>query len=304
MPEKGVDVLRDAWAQADADATLVVVGGGPLAAALADAPSTRLLGPLPRAQMPAAYAAAEFAIVPSVPTPRFLEPWGLVCNEAMHQAKPVIATTAVGAVAGGLVRDDETGLVIAPGDAQMLARAIVLLLGDTPLRRRLGESARTAVGAYTYEAMAQAFDRALAVALERPSKGPRHARLLTDREQRLQIVTRVGLEGHHRVGPRDSFEAADLPRHDVRQLIRIAQPQDRDEIPFARHRVRLGDALDPGELAAERGERDAIGVDQDDRVGHGVWLWPGSSTTTRDAVADSTSALNACASVSIGGNVL
>lgn len=172
VPEKGVDVLRDAWAQADADATLVVVGGGPLAAALADAPSTRLLGPLPRAQMPAAYAAAEFAIVPSVPTPRFLEPWGLVCNEAMHQAKPVIATTAVGAVAGGLVRDHETGLVIAPGDAQMLARAIVLLLGDTPLRRRLGESARTAVGAYTYEAMAQAFDRALAVALERPSKGP------------------------------------------------------------------------------------------------------------------------------------
>ncbi|MGO9752007.1 MAG: glycosyltransferase family 4 protein [Solirubrobacteraceae bacterium] len=166
--EKGAEVLLDAWTAAKPAATLVLIGGGPLAALFAGAPSTRLLGPLPRAELPAAYAAAQFAVLPSIPTPRFLEPWGLVCNEAMHQARPMIATTAVGAVAGGLVRHRQTGLVVAPGDPAALAQAIGLLLGDEALRNRLGERARETVGAYTYDAMVQAFDRALAVALGRP----------------------------------------------------------------------------------------------------------------------------------------
>ncbi len=62
-----------------------------------------------------AYAASRFALLPSIPTPRFKEPWGLVCNEAFEQARPMIATTAVGAAAGGLVRQTAaTGLVVAP----------------------------------------------------------------------------------------------------------------------------------------------------------------------------------------------
>ncbi|MGO9899432.1 MAG: glycosyltransferase family 4 protein [Solirubrobacteraceae bacterium] len=169
--EKGVEVLLDAWTAANPAATLVLIGGGPLAGRFAGAPGTRMLGPLPRAELPAAYAAAQFAVLPSIPTPRFLEPWGLVCNEAMHQARPMIATTAVGAVAGGLVRDGETGLVIAPGDPAALARAIDLLLANAALRNRLGQRAHAAVGAYTYDAMVRAFDRALAVALERSPTG-------------------------------------------------------------------------------------------------------------------------------------
>ena len=84
--------------------------------------------------LPVAYSAAELTVVPSIPTPRFREPWGLVCNEAMHQGRPVVATTAVGAAAGGLVRDGETGLVIAPGDTVALAAAISRLLEDEALR--------------------------------------------------------------------------------------------------------------------------------------------------------------------------
>jgi glycosyltransferase involved in cell wall biosynthesis len=73
----------------------------------------------------------------------------------------MIATTAVGAVAGGLVRDGETGLVIAPGDPSALAGAIDRVLADDALRERLGAAAHIAVQPYTYEAMADAFDRAL-----------------------------------------------------------------------------------------------------------------------------------------------
>jgi glycosyltransferase involved in cell wall biosynthesis len=82
----------------------------------------------------------------------------------MHQGRPVIATTAVGAAAGGLVRDGETGVVVAPGDAQELAGAITALLADDALRGRLGVAAREAVTPYTYDAMADAFARALSAA--------------------------------------------------------------------------------------------------------------------------------------------
>jgi glycosyltransferase involved in cell wall biosynthesis len=164
VPEKGVDVIADAWPAVRGRATLVVVGDGPLNDRVAALPRTRWLGPLPRPQLPAAYAASAVALLPSIPTPRFKEPWGLVCNEAFEQARPMIATTAVGAAAGGLVRDGETGLVIAPGDPAALARAINLVLGNDALRERLGAAAHAAVKPYTDGAMANAFDRALAAA--------------------------------------------------------------------------------------------------------------------------------------------
>ncbi|MDQ6776617.1 MAG: glycosyltransferase family 4 protein [Actinomycetota bacterium] len=167
VPEKGTAVLVEAWKQVRGGATLVVVGDGPLAGAVRATAGARLLGPLPRADLPVAYALAELTVVPSIPTPRFREPWALVCNEAMHQARPIIATTAVGAVAGGLVRDRETGLVVRPGDAEALARAIDRLLADAALRDRLGRAGREAVSGYTYDAMVAAFDDALAAARER-----------------------------------------------------------------------------------------------------------------------------------------
>ena len=180
---KGIEVLAEAWPRVSggagagvsagagaasgvgAGATLVLVGDGELRGLADRVPGARALGPLPRAELAVAYAAAQLTVVPSVPTPRFTEPWGLVVNEAMSQARPVVATTAVGAAAGGLVRDGETGLVIAPGDPAALAAAIDRLLADPALRARLGEAGRAEIaGAYTYDAMAAGVARALAAA--------------------------------------------------------------------------------------------------------------------------------------------
>ena len=162
--EKGAAVLREAWPRVDGAATLVVIGDGPFAEPLRELPRARVLGALDHRQLPVAYASAELAVVPSIPTARFREPWGLVCNEAMHQGRPLVASASVGAVAGGLVRHEQTGLVVAPGDAAGLASAIDRLLADAPLRERLGACARAAVAPYTYDAMLKAFDRALAAA--------------------------------------------------------------------------------------------------------------------------------------------
>ena len=51
VPEKGVDVLLDAWPLLAADATLVLVGDGPIAVRAAATPGARFLGPLPRARV-------------------------------------------------------------------------------------------------------------------------------------------------------------------------------------------------------------------------------------------------------------
>ncbi len=167
VAEKGVDVLLAARRRLRTAATVVLIGDGPLAPVAGATAGARLLGPLPRSELPTAYAAGALTVLASVPTARFREPWGLVCNEAMHQGCPVLATTAVGAVAGGLVRHGETGWVVQPGDPGALAGAIDTLLSDGALRARLGTAAHAAVAPYEYEAMAAAFSRALAIARAR-----------------------------------------------------------------------------------------------------------------------------------------
>lgn len=167
VSEKGIGVLTRAWPSVGTEATLVLVGDGPLRDQAEALPGARVLGPLPRAELPIAYRAAAMTVLASIATPRFKEPWGLVCNEAMLQERPVVATTAVGAVAGGLVRDGDTGVVVAPGDPDALAAAIRALLDDAALRARLGAAARAAAAPYTYDAMAAAFDRALKTAFAR-----------------------------------------------------------------------------------------------------------------------------------------
>ena len=94
----------------------------------------------------------------------------------MHRARPVIASDGVGAVAGGLVRDGETGVVVPAGDRAALAAAMTRLLADERLCTRLGVAARDAVAAYTYDAMVGAFDRALATAIRPSPTGPSNQR--------------------------------------------------------------------------------------------------------------------------------
>jgi glycosyltransferase involved in cell wall biosynthesis len=101
-------------------------------------------------------------VLPSVRTRSFLEPWGLTVNEAFNRGVPVIATEAVGAVAGGLVAPEQTGLVVASGDAAELAAALRRLDDDPALRARLGEAGFRAVQAYSHQAWSTGMARALA----------------------------------------------------------------------------------------------------------------------------------------------
>ncbi|HEU4978080.1 MAG TPA: glycosyltransferase family 4 protein, partial [Solirubrobacteraceae bacterium] len=126
------------------------------------AAGVRDLGAIEPEQLRNFYAAADVLVIPSIATRSFREPWGLVANEAMNQRTPVIATDAVGAAAGGLVRHERNGLVVRAGDASALASALHRLHGDAPLRAALGANAQRDVAAFTFDAWAAGFERALA----------------------------------------------------------------------------------------------------------------------------------------------
>jgi glycosyltransferase involved in cell wall biosynthesis len=145
---KGLPVLLAAW-----DAT----GLRPPAAALVRVGDP----PVSPQQLRDVYAACQVLVVPSVATRTFREPWGLVVNEAMNRGLAVIASDAVGAAAGGLVRDGQNGLVVPAGDPVALAGAIARLAADAPLRARLGRAGAQDVLAFHHDAWAEGFSRAL-----------------------------------------------------------------------------------------------------------------------------------------------
>jgi glycosyltransferase involved in cell wall biosynthesis len=163
--EKGLEVLLEAWrlAELGEGAVLALAGDGPLRDQ-AQGPGVRTLGYVPRPRLPALYAAADVLVLPSVRTATFVEPWGLVVNEAMHQGTPVIASDAVGAVAGGLVRDGRNGLVAPAGDAGALATLLEAIGTNAELRGQLGATAREDVSPYTAWAWSRGMARALGAA--------------------------------------------------------------------------------------------------------------------------------------------
>jgi glycosyltransferase involved in cell wall biosynthesis len=165
--EKGVATLLDAWRRAELGprARLALAGAGPLEDLVErGAPEARLLGHVGADRLPALYAAADVLVLPSLPTASFREPWGLVVNEAMLQGTPVVASDAVGAAAGGLVRDGRNGFVVPAGDGDALATRLQALAASEELRAQLGVTASEDAAAYTPAAWASGMAAALAAA--------------------------------------------------------------------------------------------------------------------------------------------
>jgi glycosyltransferase involved in cell wall biosynthesis len=169
--EKGFRVLIQAWRASGLKvptAALVLVGVGssppwiPAGGAVGSDAGIVCLDPVQASELRNFYGAADVLVVPSIPTPTFREPWGLVVNEAMNQHLPVIASDAVGAAAGGLVRDGHNGLVVAAGDSAALAGALRRLAAEQPLRARMGQAAAEDVRAFSHDAWAGGFAEALA----------------------------------------------------------------------------------------------------------------------------------------------
>ena len=104
----------------------------------------RIAGEFSRAEMPRFWNELDIAVVPS-----FEEPFGLVALEALSCGIPVVACKVGGLTE--IVVDGESGLLIPPREAEPLARALLTLLTNEPLRLRLAEGATRRAGEFSVE---------------------------------------------------------------------------------------------------------------------------------------------------------
>jgi glycosyltransferase involved in cell wall biosynthesis len=92
---------------------------------------------VPNDELPGLYAATDLVVVPTIGDRACSS---LAAAEGLATGRPVVATRV-----GGIpevVRDGETGVLIAPDDARALAEAVLGLAADPSRRRALGERGR------------------------------------------------------------------------------------------------------------------------------------------------------------------
>ncbi|MEV5708665.1 glycosyltransferase family 4 protein [Actinoallomurus sp. NPDC052274] len=136
--QKGLPTLLDAaagWARLDPPALVVIAGDGPLEGELRHRIAeenlpVRLLGR--RTDVPSLLAAADVAVLPSV-----WEGQPLIVQEVLRAGRPLVATR-VGGVPGMV---DDAALLVPPGDAGELERAVRRVLEDRALADRLASAA-------------------------------------------------------------------------------------------------------------------------------------------------------------------
>lgn len=165
VKEKGLFDLLQAYAQLDPglrnEIGLVLVGDGADRVELMEQASriqpgtVRFAGFVQRDGLPALYALADALILPT-----HSDTWGLVVNEAMSCALPVIVTDVAGC-AQDLVKDGWNGCVVAPADSVQLSSAMARLAGDSELRRQMGQRSRQIIQEYSPSTWSEGITKAL-----------------------------------------------------------------------------------------------------------------------------------------------
>lgn len=154
-PVKRQDVLIEAWARLAGefpDWELRIFGVGPSKAALAEAIRARGLGARVRLMGHTDAIGAEYLGASIVCHPAEHEGWGLAVTEALAAGTPPVGFADCPGV-NQLIRDGETGLLVAPGDdrAAALAAALAELIRDPELRAVLGAAGPASVAAFAPE---------------------------------------------------------------------------------------------------------------------------------------------------------
>jgi len=148
-------------------ARLTLAGSGPqqaelqaLAAALGIAERVRFAGRLDRGEVAALLQDADVSLNPSL-----ADNMPNSVLEALAAGVPVVSTR-VGGVPF-VVDDERTALLVPPGDAEAMARAMARLLDDAGLWRRLSDNGLAEVQRYTWQAVAPTLASLYRRALER-----------------------------------------------------------------------------------------------------------------------------------------
>lgn len=152
VAQKGDRYLLEAFAALPGDTLLALAGDGPLtdelavqAARLGVADRVRFLGR--RDDIPNLLAAADVFVLPSL-----YEGASYALLEAMALGRACVATAVQGSAE--VIEDQQSGLLVPPGEVPSLTAALRLLIEDRDLRLRLGAAAAARVAQkYRVEAM-------------------------------------------------------------------------------------------------------------------------------------------------------
>jgi phosphatidylinositol alpha-mannosyltransferase len=143
-PRKGLAVLRDAHARLRTPAELTLVGPN---------------GRVPDGELRRELARADVLVAPSLGG----ESFGIVLVEAMAAGVPVVASDIAGYRE---VLPSAAGVLVPPGDAAALARAVDALLEDAGRRAQLGAAGRREAQRYAWPRIAartlEVYERCLA----------------------------------------------------------------------------------------------------------------------------------------------
>ncbi len=167
---KGLNYLIDAYSKLNQNnTTLLLIGRGSqrerlghLAASHGLNGNVLFLDRVENDNLYSYYAIADVFVLPSITTRTSKETWGMVVNEAMNQGCPIVATDAVGAAAGGLVRNGINGFVVPEKNSDALRGALGRILNDEALKNKMRANSKRTVAEYTVERKAEGFKEAIA----------------------------------------------------------------------------------------------------------------------------------------------
>jgi phosphatidyl-myo-inositol alpha-mannosyltransferase len=119
----------------------------------------RMLGTVPRDELPRYYAACDLLVAPSLGG----ESFGYVLLEAMAAGLPVVASRIPGY--DEVVRDGREGFLVPAGDPRAVADATAKVLDDPALARTMADAGRTTAARYDWAAVAGQIEAAYQEAL-------------------------------------------------------------------------------------------------------------------------------------------
>jgi len=169
---KGVNYLLDAFRELqkrlDQEISLLLVGDGEDDALLKkkckreSIQNVTFAGFHQKAELPRFYAAADIFVFPTLG-----DPYGLVVDEAMACALPIISTNAAGEIRDR-IEQGVNGYIVPPEDSNALSGAMEKVARDKELRKRMGMISAQKISGNTPERWAEDFEKAIDSVLDLP----------------------------------------------------------------------------------------------------------------------------------------
>jgi glycosyltransferase involved in cell wall biosynthesis len=150
-PLFAVEVAKSTALKLGRKVSLAFLGAGPmekdvrvLATQYQQFIDVQFLGFARQAELPDQYKKAKLLLFPTL-----ADVWGVVANEALAAGLPVIISQLSGCAAE-LVRHEQNGFVLSL-DVEIWASAVVLLLNDTQLYKKMSNAGKSFVAHYNYQ---------------------------------------------------------------------------------------------------------------------------------------------------------